>query len=171
MHGVLWRTRHITIVAILIQWDEIMARVYCSLACITYRDLERNNLGVLNHTCIFLSVTAFEFYFAFSPTCIVNEDFPPFIFSKTLADKLSTWFAFHSRHLFLFNIGNFAKIRLCWTRKSHRKSLLWSNAMIHEPIVGRSSGFPSLNQSRYANSHTWLVSCWHNKESFQFWRH
>ena len=40
---------------------------------LAYQDLERNNQR-----------------FAFSPICIVNEDFPPFIFSKTLADKLST---------------------------------------------------------------------------------
>ena len=69
----------------------------------------------------------------------MNEDFQPFIFSKSLADKLSARFAFHSRHLFLFNVGNFAKIKSCRTRKS---SL--SNAMIHEPIVGSSSGFHRL---------------------------
>ena len=94
----------------------------------------------------------------------MNEDFPPFIFSKTLADKLSTWLVFHSCHLFLFNIRHFTKIRSCIKRNS-RFETAWSNAMIHEPIVGSSSGFPLLNQSRSANSHTWLLSCWHNKES------
>ena len=38
-------------------------------------------------------------------------------------------------------------------------------AIIHEPIVKSSSGFPLLNQSRAANCHTWLVPCCHNKES------
>ena len=90
------------------------------------------------------------FYFAFSPCiCIV-------MFSKTLADKLSTWYAFHSRHYFLFK---------CWKRwpKSERENNahnLFRNiatAIIHETTIIGASGFPLLNQSRYANLYTWQL--------------
>ena len=126
--------------------------------------IERESLEIY-HNNLAIQLKPYCFGIAFSPICIVNENFSLFIFLKTLADKLSTWFLFHSCHLFLFNVRHFTKIRSCRKRNRRFETALIENAMIHEPIVGSSSGFPLLNQLQSANSHTWLLSCWHNKGS------